>query len=533
MKQLLDIIVRRRWLIIVPFVVVFLIPAIFNYYSLRPYESSSLVWLETDLKTTVTVGASGSQTPIQTLSDAFEQMVQSDSFVTAVVREASAAASGSVVSDGAVAYYRGNVGVVVVGPNAMRITFSGSTPEEAMAGAEAMTDVFLRLMQSQTGKSNGVLSETFAETADSYRKQVDAARRALDTFVASHPELESDDATDEVLEEHSRLSAALVLAEETQNAYNSSIASLVKQQAVSDSERAQYADRLRVVDDPDKPLSFSKKKMILADMVALLAFGLISGTAIALVQAGDRTLRQASDVEAAAGVPVLGRVSRLQTHWGSGAGRDPSHLLDRGRQHYDELVARLLLLGEAEPATIAVTSAVTGEGVHPVAASLAVALARCTAKDVVLVDANLQDPKLHELFGVPLVPGLRGAVEGRENAGWEAESARLLGVLRNSAVQTSLPNLWLVPAGEQMQDASRTTTSDGTRLALQGLRTRFGFVIVDCPPVLAAVDGALLGRWADGVVLTVRSGVTRADELARARALLDKDNLIGAIMVGE
>ena len=80
-EQVLVILRRRKWLFIIPFTVVFLIPVIHAYLYARSYEADSTVWLDSDLGASSAVQLqSGSQesTPMspewnQTASERAEQ----------------------------------------------------------------------------------------------------------------------------------------------------------------------------------------------------------------------------------------------------------------------------------------------------------------------------------------------------------------------------------------------------------------------------------------------------------------------------
>lgn len=199
---------------------------------------------------------------------------------------------------------------------------------------------------------------------------------------------------------------------------------------------------------------------------------------------------------------------------------------------YDRVAARLLCAAESAPYTLAVTSSVCGEGVSSVCVGVTKALAASTCKRVVLVDANLRKPALHTIFGLPSQPGLHEVIVGNENCEWWPDSTEPYGALGPKAVGTQVSNLWLVTSGAAMQHPAQVTTSEGARTAVWGLRARFDFVVLDCPPILSAVDGASICRLADGVVLVVRAGSTRREEVKRARELLHEMPILGVILNG-
>jgi len=199
---------------------------------------------------------------------------------------------------------------------------------------------------------------------------------------------------------------------------------------------------------------------------------------------------------------------------------------------YERVSARLLYAGGGDPFTLAVTSSVSGEGVSTVSLGLALSLATSTTRKVALVDANLRNPALHSMLGLPVQPGLRETVEGNEHFEWQTDPSEVFGSLGLAALQSEVPNLWLVPSGEPMSHPAQLTTSEGARSAIVGLKARFGYVVIDCPPVLSAVDASSLCRLADGVVLVVRAGLTPRDDIMRARELLVGVPILGVVLNG-
>jgi Mrp family chromosome partitioning ATPase len=67
---------------------------------------------------------------------------------------------------------------------------------------------------------------------------------------------------------------------------------------------------------------------------------------------------------------------------------------------------------------------------------------------------------------------------------------------------------------------------------LQALASRFDFVIVDTPPVLAVTDAVILSTRVDSVILVSRAGVTRRNQLKHAVLQLGEVNahLAGVVL---
>ncbi len=103
--------------------------------------------------------------------------------------------------------------------------------------------------------------------------------------------------------------------------------------------------------------------------------------------------------------------------------------------------------GLTAPGVIAVTSAIAGEGKTTVALGLAVMVAQdFPERRVLLAEADLRQPILAADFDVEASPGLSEALEGIYPVG--------LGYR-----ETFLPNLRLLPAGEQTDNPSRLLRS--------------------------------------------------------------------------
>lgn len=154
-----------------------------------------------------------------------------------------------------------------------------------------------------------------------------------------------------------------------------------------------------------------------------------------------------------------------------------------------------------------------------VAANLAIVMAQAEQR-VVLVDADLRRPHLHELFGCPPEPGLTSVILNRE-------AQRELPL-----VETGVPGLQLLPSGTLPPNPADILGSRKMEQVLATLKERADVVILDTPPVTVAVDAAVLAAKTDGLLLVVRSGHTRRDAITQAKELLERwrVRLLGAVL---
>jgi len=68
--------------------------------------------------------------------------------------------------------------------------------------------------------------------------------------------------------------------------------------------------------------------------------------------------------------------------------------------------------------------------------------------------------------------------------------------------------------------------------AIAELRSKFKFIIIDSPPVMAATDAVILSVQADGVLLVLRCGQTPKEAFTRTRDLLNsvKCRILGVVL---
>jgi len=301
-----------------------------------------------------------------------------------------------------------------------------------------------------------------------------------------------------------------------------------------------------------------------------LLLGLLAGIAVAvLIEFTDRTVKSPEEVERRLGLPPLAvihdvaEIGKAYGYAGYGYGyaygdapvegpartrptrTGPEKRLDRQKKKdaaaaaaaqplqiemvpherpktliseaYRSLRTGLLLSSARELKTVAVTSAVAGEGKTATAANLAIVLAQL-GRQVLIVDCDLRKPRLHQVLRVSNRYGLVNQL----TAAGEPEAI----------FPTEVPNLWITPSGPIPPNPSELLSSDRMRDWLRAVRARFDYVVLDTPPALAVTDATIVGRLVDGVVLTLRSGkVTREEaQICRDRLRQAGIKIFGAVL---
>ena len=177
-------------------------------------------------------------------------------------------------------------------------------------------------------------------------------------------------------------------------------------------------------------------------------------------------------------------------------------------ESYRSIRTALLLSSADHPVkTLAVTSAMPGEGKTVSAANLAVTLAQ-SGKTVVVVDSDLRRPRQHRLFRVKNTLGLTTYL---------TDSVPIKDVVKS----TDVPNLFLVNSGPIPPNPAELLGSDKMTRFIKMMGEECDFMIFDLPPMLEISDALVLGAKVDGVVLVVWGDKTSREALKKTRERLD------------
>jgi polysaccharide biosynthesis transport protein len=256
-----------------------------------------------------------------------------------------------------------------------------------------------------------------------------------------------------------------------------------------------------------------RKKLNLA--LGLLA-GLVLGCCVAVARESmDRTVGRKHPADEIANAPILGAISEapdmvkepLVTH-GPGSPYAES---------FRQLRTNIRSLSLHYPArSLVVTSSVTGEGKTATATNLAIALAQ-GERDVVLIDADLRNPGIADLLGLPPEIGLSSVLVGDASLYDALHPWRDNLPLRVLTSGPLPPNPSEVVGGARMAELIRDLVRTGAT------------VILDTPPLLLATDAAVLAHVTDGALLVTRFRSTRVDELSVGASAL---RAAGATLLG-
>ena len=165
--------------------------------------------------------------------------------------------------------------------------------------------------------------------------------------------------------------------------------------------------------------------------------------------------------------------------------------------------------------TLAVGSTRADEGASYLAANLAVLFAQMGRK-VLLIDANLRQPRQHEIFNLGTGMGLSDILAER---------------MPSLQVHTVKPfhTLSVLTAGSPPPNPAELLARPAFGELLSGLETSYDIILLDTSPSQLTSDFQLVAARAGGVLIATRRNVSR---LAPLTELKEKITLTGARVVG-
>ena len=279
------------------------------------------------------------------------------------------------------------------------------------------------------------------------------------------------------------------------------------------------ANNIRVVDPaevPGSPISPNIQR----DLLVTLATSLVLSVGLAFFfERLDNRIRTPQEMKAHVGVPFLGLVPTTSKHKGS-----PNPLVSNGASpsfiESIKTVRTNVLFSTAEDGlkTLVVTSAGPSEGKSIVAANLALSLAEAGLR-VLLIDADMRRPRVHEIFEVAQEPGLSNVLTANAK-------------LSDTIVKTNTNGLWVLSSGHIPPNPAELLGSRRFLNLMTSLKDYFDWAIVDTPPVLAVADSTIAANGASGVLFVIGADKTtrHAARAAIEQLAAAKGHLMGAVL---
>jgi tyrosine-protein kinase len=483
LREFLQKVTRRKWLVLAIVVVVTLLAAGYSYTRPKVFSSTAEVLARPILVQPLDAD------PLDNLSMPTEaQLVRS----TQVARLARSFIGSSVD----LTELLGKVSVTTPeGTQILQISFTDSSAQSARRGAQSFARGYLQFKADQALDTIKRLSTPLHDRIAAYDTEIADAETQLKGLATDSPDYDSllghrDDLVSERLTAQSQLADVETLS----------------------------TDPGQIVQDANRPSSpISPKHQV--DLALGILLGLALGIALASVreQLQDR-IEDSSGLRRSLKAPTLGLIPESAILRG-----DVPRLvtIDEPRSPASEAyrTLRTNLLAACKSAkvrTILVTGARQAEGKTTTAVNLSVALAQ-VGRSVVLISADLRYPRVHSLLGIGNEQGLGQVLLGTLS-------------LNDALVDTPIPNLRALPSGPAsgVDEPAELLQSDRMFEVIRGCR-QADFVIIDGPPIEPVADSLVLADLVDGVLLVADAQEGTRAGVARARHQLEQ---VGGTILG-
>jgi Mrp family chromosome partitioning ATPase len=357
---------------------------------------------------------------------------------------------------------------------------------------------------------------------DLLNKQVEDARRQLALLDNRLASAADPDEVDRLEDRRNATIGQINQASATIAQFNATIASIQAKR-----------NRLDIVERARVPVSADNANVRLISLISAIAGAMVAVGAILAIDYLNDTVRTPEEAASTLGLSVLGVIRRF------GGRRTPlsEQLVTRKPalspvlESYRSVQVALMPhdAGDDKPPDIyLVTSPSQNEGKTVTAANLAAAAA-ATGLKVLLVDANLRQPRLHEIFKVENKTGLTTLLSAfppdphilrDEKQG----PGKFPPELQQSLHNTDIPNLRVIPSGPVPRDTPQLFGFASLQAWVEILRTCLpvDVILLDTPASLDVADTAIIAaKTGASVILVIDAGRTK-----RAAALKTREQFI-------
>ena len=162
-----------------------------------------------------------------------------------------------------------------------------------------------------------------------------------------------------------------------------------------------------------------------------------------------------------------------------------------------------------------VSSTLAQEGKTLTAANLALTFSESYQRRTLVIDADLRNPRIHELFGTPKSPGLGELL---------ADASTRLTLFQISA------RLSVLPAGHAAGAPLAQLTSSRFHEVIRQTASHFDWVLIDTPPISLLPDAQHVAAVSDGTLLVIGAGSTPYKDIQRAIASIGAERIVGTLL---
>ena len=510
LTKLLELLLRRRWLVAAVWLGAILVAAGVNYAARPVYESSAMLIIEKELGSP---NGYADSTMVENKNEDFYQtqyrLLQSRSLLRRV--HAALGLENNGEFGGTAGLQRLQAAIFVRPVPRSRLLYVGAKSQDPKLAARIAAALSSAFVDENLGNQL-FISKEILQALQADRDEPESRRlyEALPNVV-NNPLIQSlKTEYAKLSSQAAELSQKVTARHPAMIALNSNRAALRRQideetDKVVSSLKTELSGRLkgnnvRVVDAaevPERPVSPNKPRSLGLGIMGGLLLGMIAAYLFDLL---DESIRTQADVEAKLGQPFLGQVPLSPRKSGGPIYRSllsgEASLMSESLRNLRTMVDFACVCEKSN--VLLVTSSLENEGKTFISSCLAVTLAQA-GESVLLISGDLRRPKLASVFGRPSQRGLTDFLAGGQD----------LSELEKLVQSTDVPNLRLLSSGPRPPNPSELLNTPRTQALIEWAKERFDRVVIDCPPVFPINDALLWGRHARSVVFIARYGATR------------------------
>ena len=173
-----------------------------------------------------------------------------------------------------------------------------------------------------------------------------------------------------------------------------------------------------------------------------------------------------------------------------------------------------------------VTSSNPAEGKSTVASNLAT-IAIAKYNKVLLIDCDLRKPVQHRIFRVSNKLGISNLMKNMSDFDISNES-----YFQKFKENTADGKLYVLTSGKSVPNPQELLSSDNFKDLIKLFRTKFDFIIIDCPPMNAVADAIPVSCVADGTIFVTSAQDTDKRDAKNALTMLQRNgaNVLGCVL---
>ncbi len=280
---------------------------------------------------------------------------------------------------------------------------------------------------------------------------------------------------------------------------------------------------ISIVEPAITPFKRYRPKPLLNLLIGSLS-GLILGIGLAFLRESlDQSVKSPDELERISGLPVLGLIPRVTKNsvkkvLGVVVKKKPRTPI---AEAYRLLATNIrFMIDSKDENVILISSANPKEGKSTTATNIALSYAQMGLK-VLLVDADIRKPSLHEKLGISNKLGLSNYLKGEVD---------LVGITQPVK---DIQGLYAITAGKYDSDPISLLSHERmSYLTTQG-STIFDYVIIDAPPILGFADTLILSSLATSTIIVAKENKLNSNNVETVLKQLYrvKNNVLGFLLV--